>query len=46
MIISLLMLYGILEHMLHSILFMKFKTVYPALIMSRRVSPYFAIENH
>lgn len=43
MIISLLMLYGILEHMLISELFMKFKMVYPALIMLWRVNLIFVI---
>ena len=45
MIISLLMFYGILEHMLISELFMKFKMVYPALIMLWRVNLIFVIVN-
>lgn len=45
MIISVLMLYGILEHMLISELFMKFKMVYPALIMLWRVNLIFVIVN-
>ena len=39
------MFYGILEHMLISELFMKFKMVYPALIMLWRVNLIFVIVN-
>ena len=46
MIILLLMFYGILEQAQLSKLFMKSKTLSPVLIMSRRVSPYFVVENH
>lgn len=46
MITSVLMLCGISAHTQPCDYFGKFKTLSPVLIMSLRVSPYFAIENH